>query len=320
MSDLLVDLDAPPRERWRLGPADVVAARELLAEYAADLGGLERHQDLLEAYAAAQVPADYLAELDGLATRLEVSRPSILLANLYYDALKTYLMACTAFALDTPNGPIHARNLDWHSENARLARHTRRVTLQRGGRPRALLASWPGFTGVLSGVAPGRFAVTLNSVLSDDPPELAAPIVYVLRRLLEEAASFREAVDELTRVSVASDSLLLVTGTRPGELVVIERAPRRAAVREAEDGLLVVTNDYRGLAASGRAPGRELAASACGRFDRARLLAGARRPTTIDDCLAILRDPQVVMGITVQQMVLSARDGLLHVVPRIAGA
>ncbi len=48
----------------------------------------------------------------------------------------------------------------------------------------------PGFVGVFSGVAPGRFAVTLNAVLSAEPPQPATPVVLLLRTVLEHAQTF----------------------------------------------------------------------------------------------------------------------------------
>ena len=92
--------------------------------------------------------------------------------------------------------------------------------------------------------------MTLNAVLSEDRPELAAPISFVLRRVLETAPTFEHAVAQIRDTPIASDALLLVSGTQRGEMVVIERSPTRAAVRAAQDGLVVLTNDYRALASS----------------------------------------------------------------------
>jgi len=47
----------------------------------------------------------------------------VALGNCYYDALKVVL-GCTAFAVDTGDEILHARNLDWWTENAALARYT----------------------------------------------------------------------------------------------------------------------------------------------------------------------------------------------------
>jgi acid ceramidase len=177
------------------------------------------------------------------------------------------------------------------------------------------LITWPGFTGALSGVAPGRFAISLNAVLSDELPAFAPPITYVLRSVFEDARSFDEAVERLTTTDIASDCLLLVTGTRPGEMVVIERTPTRAAHRNPVEGRLLVANEYLSLSTSSSAagPDQELQRTSCARFDRAIALLDQRIPRDEAECFAILTDLAVRMRITVQHMVFSAARGLVAV-------
>ena len=113
---------------------------------------------------------------------------------------------------------------------------------------------------------------------------------------------------------VTSDSLLLVTGTKHGEMAVIERSPNRAAVREADGGFIVVTNDYRSLPTSrGAGAVAALADTSCVRFDRATVLISQQRPSVPEDCFAVLYDEKVRMNITVQSMVLSAQRGIVDV-------
>ena len=116
------------------------------------------------AYAAGFVSNDYRAELESIAERIDRSLEEVLLANLYYDAIFA-VIGCTAFAIDTPQGPLHARNLDWWTEKNQLAKHTCEIRY-RGGPTPTRVAGWPGFMGVFSGVAEGRFAITLNAVVS----------------------------------------------------------------------------------------------------------------------------------------------------------
>lgn len=304
-----VDLDRPPEERWRGIEAYRDAANELLAYYVRDIGGVELFGDLLTAYRDAHVAPDYAREMSDLAERLGRAETEVLLSNLYYDALK-HILGCTAFALDSGDGPLHARNLDWGTVNEMLSRHTLVVEFARGGKPHFTVVGWPGFAGALSGVAPGRFAVTLNAVLSDDPPALAPPMTFLIRDVLDTARDYDEAVARLRDSPVTSDSLLLVTGTKRGEMAVIERSPERAAVREGRDGAVVVTNDYRALPASG-GPGAVavLAETSCGRFDRAAALIAERRPASADECFAVLLDDDVRMDITMQSMVFRASTG-----------
>jgi hypothetical protein len=297
-----LDLDQPPAERWDRLRDRATAARALLREYSTDLGALGSAFPLIEEAAGEVLSDDLRAELAGIAGVLEAPLAEVLLCNLYYDLLKSGL-GCSAFALDRDDGPLHARNLDWWSAAGGLRDESVVCDFRRGGRTRFRSIGWPAFAGCFSGVAPGRFAVTLNAVLSDEPFLLAEPVVFLLRRVLDTAPDFASALATLREAPIASDCLLLLTGVRQGELVVIERTPRRSAVRGPTNGVLVVTNDYRVL--GGRPLQGALAESSCDRAARLReLLEGGA-----SDPWRVLADGRVRMGMTVQHMVLQASTG-----------
>lgn len=324
-----VDLSLPPAERWLGLAPHVGVAQALIDSYLRDLGlpdeaAVASWADMLDDYRASFVRSDLAEEIDAVADMIGRSSRAVLVANLYYDLVRS-VIGCTAFAIDGPRGPVHARNLDWWTEDAAAA------PVARGGRPMRLLADgtivlratgaragffetvgWPGFIGVFSGVAKGRFSITLNAVLSDERTPAATSVALLLREVFERCSKYAEAVRVLADTPIACDCLLLVTGARAGELVVIERTPSRAALRGPQDGVLVVTNDYRSISGAHVGAG-ELARTACGRFDRARLRAVAEHPVDAAGCFAILGDPEVRMGITVQQMVMHAASGALDV-------
>ena len=309
-----IDLSLPPAKRWSSLYAFKDQARQLLAEYARDLGGIEQFQDSIMAYRNANLPTGYAQELTSIARMLDVSEEAILVVNLYYDLIK-FIIGCTAFAVDTEQGPLHARNLDWWTEMGLLSSATL-VTDFRGAAVGPFqVVAWPGFTGALSGVAPGRFAITLNAVSSNEPPVFATPITYLIRTIFETTHTFAEAVYQLTSTEIASDCLLLVTGTQPGEMVVIERTPTRAALRFPTNGYLIVTNDYLALSSNTTSSGvqQELQQTSCSRFDRTSQLLAHHLPRNATECFSILTDPAIRMRITVQQMVMSAALGLLEV-------
>lgn len=302
-----VDLTAPAGARWRLLPPEIAEVRELVAIYKRDLG---LPASLICEGARPLVGPEYWQEMEGIAYQAEIPFEDVVVANLYYDVLKVVLTGCTAFAVDSESGPLHARNLDWWTENDALRRCT--VTIDFTGSRAGVFTTvgWPAFVGVFSAVAPGRFAISLNAVISDEqPPSGAQPVVFVLRDVLERAADFAEALRILEARPLASDSLLLLTGVRKGEIAVIERTPARAEVRFAKDGAVFVTNDYREMQTGLSLPESELQRTACRRFDRISTLVTARRPQSPADCLAYLSDPEVRMGITVQQMVFQAATG-----------
>lgn len=303
-----IDLDLPPAERWAPLRALATEARELLAFYTRDLG-LEAHAAFVETYVQHAVPPELQAELRAVAEILDADPLAVALGNLYYDALKIAL-GCTAFAAPTPTRTLLARNLDWWSPGDALTRHTRIINYRRQGRLYFRVVGWPGYIGCLSGVAPGRFAVTLNAIVSDEPAQFVPPVSFLLRTALDTAPTFDDAVALLSATPIPGDCLLMVTGPSQGQAVVIERTPTRYGHRWLGAAPLVVTNSYLTpeLAAHDVDSG-PLAQSACGRNERAAALVAASAPTTPAACLAILGDPGVQMGMTVQQMVLDPASG-----------
>jgi hypothetical protein len=308
INKITIDLSRPPEDRWHLTPEQQQRARELLSLYKADLGIPQDVGEFLTSSARELVRADHWAELESLSRTLGLPLSDTVLCNFYYDALKVVL-GCTAFAVDSAGGVLHARNLDWWTTSAILSRYTTTCNFVGGAAGEFTTIGWPGFIGAFSGIAPGRFAITLNAVLSLEPAVPATPVVLVLRSVLEEAPSFDEALSILSAASLPSDSLLLLTGTRPGEHVVIERTPTRYAVRRGQHGFTCVTNDYQQIQVNTDQPRSEILATSCRRFERIESLLSDATPHTPEACFQYLSDPTVRMQITVQQMVFQPATG-----------
>src|SRR5260370_36491302 len=102
-----VDLTRPASLRWDLSGVEEAAARDLLAVYERDLG---LPAPLVAELSRPAIRADYWAEMQSIALRAGIPIEEVVCGNLYYDALKVVLVGCTAFAVDTPTGPLHARN------------------------------------------------------------------------------------------------------------------------------------------------------------------------------------------------------------------
>jgi hypothetical protein len=312
MREITVDLRRPAEERWRLTPGQREQARELFRVYKADLGLGPEAGALVVSMANGLVRPAHWAEMESLATELALPSSDAVLCNLYYDALKAALgnlFGCTAFAVDTPEGVLHARNLDWWTEGSALSRFTAVCRFVGAPAGEFTTVGWPGFIGAFSGVAPGRFAITLNAVLSTDPVQLGTPVVLLIRTVLEEARTFEEARGILSQTPIPCDCLLLLTGTRPGEMVVIERTPGRHAMRGPRDGYVCVTNGYQVLNAEPGSAPSGLMATCCQRFERASELVRNAPPQTAEACFGYLSDPEVRMNMTVQQMVFRAATG-----------
>lgn len=182
----------------------------------------------------------YLDEIDAVAAGL--GQPGAHMLNLSYE------WGCTtAVAADPAGAGMRLlRTLDWPLDG--LGRHV--VVLRATGPAGAWWsATWPGFAGALTAMAPGRFAGALNQAKAFhgrlgaalEWPVLrlrmlasaALPPSHLLRRACEEAADYAAAVRLLAETPICLPAFFTVAGPRPGEGCVIEREPNRAHIHPA---------------------------------------------------------------------------------------
>ena len=261
--------------------------------------------------------SEFGSELEDLAEAVEVEPADLVLGNLAYDL--TNAAGCSTFVVDTPSGPLHARNLDWTFPGRVLRKETTVVEVEGAPCGDYSLVTWPGFFGALTAVAPGRFSVTVNYVRHSDHGFGAAlkwamagywPVPWAVRIALDQCRNFAEAVKTLETVNLISPVLFTVAGPRKGEGVVIERGPRDFAFREMEEGAVAVTNHYASDA-------YEDDNGDLSEMDTVERLESVEE-SIADDCpedakqaLAVL--DQVAAGETQHQVVMRPRDGALWV-------
>ncbi|MCO7223130.1 hypothetical protein [Pleionea sp. CnH1-48] len=167
ISTMTIDLSTQPDMRWNLTPQDKADLNTLLDDYLQDLSVDDSLLDLIQAEYIQNVPQEYRTEIEALADIAQRPLVELVVANLYYDLVKLVL-GCTAFVAATPSGPIHGRNLDWFSNQRRLSRTTRQLNFINNPAGDFSIVGWPGAIGALSGIAYGRFSITLNAVASDE--------------------------------------------------------------------------------------------------------------------------------------------------------
>jgi hypothetical protein len=169
-----------------------------------------------------------------------------------------YLFGCTALIDQGAQGPRLRRTLDWPFPGlGRLVE----VARQRGSAGDYLNVTWPGFAGVLTAVAPGRFAAAINQAplrrrtradwlrWTDYAINAAGAFGgsgrelpdHLLRRVFETCATFEAARDLLHAAPVARPVLFTLVGTRPDELALIEREETGARLFT---GTAAVANDW----------------------------------------------------------------------------
>jgi hypothetical protein len=107
--------------------------------------------------------------------------------------------------------------------------------------------TWPGFVGVLTGMAPGRFAIAYNQapvrrrtgIWPIDwalerihlGPRRAIPATHLIRRVFETCTSFAEAYRLVKETPIAYTGLFTLAGAG-GEAAIIERAEDQAIVHD----------------------------------------------------------------------------------------
>ena len=193
----------------------------------------------------------YVAEIAAIAAALDYS--GIWFLN------GCYQWGCTALAREEADGtPWLARTLDWPFPG--LGRHVE-IARMRGPAGAFDTVTWPGFVGVLTACAPGRFAACINQapLLRRTrhpwlrPYDIALnalatarirfiPPDHLLREVLETCSTFAEARHRLETTPVARPVIYTLAGCRRGERCVIERTEQGFETREQDT---CAANDWR---------------------------------------------------------------------------
>ena len=178
-----------------------------------------------------------LAEIDQLNALID--RPG------GYCLMMSYEWACTATVRPSPDHTSARllRVLDWPTPG--LGEHI--VAAHVAGEAGAfVILTWPGFTGVLQGMAPGRFSASLNQAPMPMPAGLlpvdwlvarsrvwrsrALPPLTLLRWVFEQAPDYSAAVEMLKTTPISSPAIFCLAGLKSNETCIIERRELSAQV------------------------------------------------------------------------------------------
>ena len=148
----------------------------------------------------------------------------------------SYEWGCTTGAAPDGGGVTLMRTLDWPFDG--LGK-TLVVVRQQGVAGPYLSITWPAFAGVLTGLAPGRFATAINQPPLPLPEwgkvvgwtasrvrvnrSQALPPSHLLRLAFDTCRSFVEAAELIRATPVCVPAIFTLAGLEPGDAVVIER-------------------------------------------------------------------------------------------------
>lgn len=269
----------------------------------------------------------YLEEIRDVAAVLR--RPGAYFLNTVYE------WACsTSVAADGAGGQRMIRILDWGmpglGRNTVIARHMAKTGS-------FYSATWPGYVGVLTAMAPGRFSAAINQApkmpvtgveafdeivtrLRVMRSRRAVPGTHLLRQVFERAPDYNSAVEMLADESIrlAMPALFTLAGTEPDEGCVIEGFGRERRVHrsaDAENGALGVANQWLSTDLRGKARNHAVgtgSATTAEENNRIRRKAIARLQSVDFRGAADLDEP-VLNSHTVMVVIANARRGEMMV-------
>lgn len=187
----------------------------------------------------------YLSEIEAWAGALGLSLGTVTMLNCAYELSHLRwpkLFGCTAGVRWVEGmGMVHVRNLDWPL--ASMGEATRLFRFDQGGRE-FVSVGVPGQVGVLSGMLPHAYSVTINWAPPAAFPSFDFGPTFLLRDTLETCDSYEEAVHRLRETPLSTSVFFTVCGIEQGQACVIERTPRDAAVRLMTGPVVVQANHH----------------------------------------------------------------------------
>jgi hypothetical protein len=326
-----IDLSRAEAERW----AEVISQEKDVASGLVQEAGVafQRVPELLRWVFARLYQTCgglYQGEIASWANALDVSPGTITLLNCAYELSHLSwprLFGCTAGVRWVDGfGMIHVRTLDWPLVT--MGGATRLFHFRRGTRE-FISVGIPGQVGVLSGMLPQAYSVTINWAPPASFPSFDFGPVFLLRDTLETCDSYDAAVRRLSETRLSTSVFFTICGTVKGQACVIERTQSEASIRSMTGPVLVQANHHVAACftdnneAIREVEEGEEVFSLEGSGRRADILTGSlteyRLPSKLEDTAQVLDLPTVLNTMTCQQMAFCPLTGEVRVRRRIQG-
>ncbi|MEZ4323870.1 MAG: C45 family autoproteolytic acyltransferase/hydrolase [Polyangiales bacterium] len=240
-----IDLSLPERDRW----SHVIRAEQRVgrrftsdvAEVLKALPGFARTA-LLAAYKLSG--GRYVDEMEAIAQRLNLDLRDVLAMQCSYELSQGYekVFGCTAGVRTFPTlGPVHVRALDWPIPSFGDATRVFRFV---DGEREFVTVGVVGYVGVLSGMLPGAYSLSINYAPTSQLPGFDFGPAFLAREVLENCDTYADAVSVLRDTPLAAPCFFTVCGAQADEFCVIERGRKDAAVRGARVSVIAQANHH----------------------------------------------------------------------------
>ncbi|XP_058145921.1 acid ceramidase [Dasypus novemcinctus] len=244
-----INLDLPPYKRWHEVMVDKAPAIKLMVKSIKDLvnafvpsGKIVQIVDQKLPELLGHLPEPFGEEIKGIAAVAGLPLGEIISYNIFYEVFSL----CTSIVTEDKEGHLlHARNMDfglflgWNRNNTwtvteQLKPLTVNLDFQRNSKTVFKATGFAGYLGMFTGFQPGRFSLTLNERFALSGGFLgiiewilgkrdAAWVGFISRSVLENATSYEEAKNILTKTKLVAPAYFILGGSRSGEGCVITR-------------------------------------------------------------------------------------------------
>ncbi|XP_077987046.1 N-acylethanolamine-hydrolyzing acid amidase-like [Glandiceps talaboti] len=233
------DLDTPPEHRWDeiVKNYDKKTLVHFISETLHDYLP-EAVIPVLEVIAGAVdplIPSPYREEMQGFAKATGIKLSDVIALNLEYE----FMTFCTSIVAQDSNGQIwHGRNMDYGFVDV-LRNITFVSDVTKGGKVIYTGTTFVGFSGILTGMRPHGFSITVDARGSSGSSSDwwknvleafnalflggASFSSFLPREVFEHETNFHDAVDKLSNRQILAPVYYIVGGVNPGEGAVITR-------------------------------------------------------------------------------------------------
>lgn len=199
----------------------------------------------------ANLPEDYIQEMQGIADGAEVDFNNVLLGNLVVDLAQVLSkgFACSSFVVmpgrSASGYMLTGRDLDWNTNIAEsMQRFVQPMIFAAPGKHEVLSIGFPGMAGVLTGINDQGVSLSVMYSYHDDISQSGYPIAFLYRKVLEQTESFDSAKRLFYRTeprTIAANTML-TDGTHAA---ILETTSTLAASRgPSERGIVYSANHF----------------------------------------------------------------------------
>ena len=162
--------------------------------------------------------------------------PLIELYRLHAVPDRTY--ACANFAAwggaTSDRQVIHGRNLDWNIEIG-IQDFATVFVVRQEGKGAFINIGWAGFIGVLTGISDAQISIGQIGAETKDTSKKGMPMIFIMRRVLEEAQTLRQARKLIAGIPRTVGTNYVVADAIERQGLVIETTASHERSFEADD-------------------------------------------------------------------------------------